>query len=313
MIYSDISVVIPTCKTSDLLWQTIDSALVAASSGKIREIVVVPNAGQKNSVLGVEIQERYNNPLLRVVIRQQPQIIPIFANWDDSISHVTSEYVHILHDDDLVDPDFYTVANEIVAQHPDAALIYLPARFIGDFECDVSPPANPGVWNEASLSLAVRNPFFCPGVIFKKSLHSGFDTSLEFTSDWRAWYFLSIKGKVIIYDRCICSYRIHGQNSTTRIISEGTNVRESLLTATLLSDHYEKSTGHRPDNISDFAASLGYAESVNAAKRGDFRVTCVQLYLAFTSKPCLYSLARSLKRIIVSLSLGRKLRTKLTL
>lgn len=302
---SSISVVIPTCKLSPLLWDAIDSTLASSQNSPVQEILVVPNAGDQNEQIGRTIEERYRNTPIRVIIRKSSDILPIFANWDDSISYASGAFVHLFHDDDLVDLDFYSTANDLIARYPDSALVYLPARFFGELAGETTIPAQEGVWQNAQLHLSTHNHFLCPGVIFRKNFHQGFDSKLKFTSDWKAWYFLSTRGNVVVHPKCFCSYRVHPQSSTSHIITSGTNVRETLMTAKELSSHHKNTTGIQPKNVGGFAASLGYAECIHAVKRGDFGVAFLQLRLATYANFSLYSLALCSKRILQHLILQK--------
>ena len=302
---SRISVVIPTCKFSPFLWDAIDSTLASARHSTVREILVIPNAGEENEGIARAIEERYHNTTLRVVIRETSEVLPVFANWNDSISYASADFIHLFHDDDLVDQDFYATANNLIASYPDSALVYLPARFFGSVVGEMGIPFPDEVWKDASLHLATRNPFLCPGVLFRKSLHQGFDPKFNYTSDWRSWYQLSTQGKVIVHNKYSCSYRVHSLNGSSLLVATGTNVREALITARDLSSHYMGMTGIRPKEIGNFAASLGYTESINAAKRRDIGTMFLQLRLAVAARFSIYSLARILKRILQALVSGR--------
>jgi hypothetical protein len=264
-----ISVIIPTCRASDLLWQTLESVLEADGICPVDEILVVPNAGAENTSLRDEILCRYGNCRIRVHDRQDAEIVPVFENWNACVSFAASDLVHLLHDDDLVSPHFYEQLRRLNSKWPSAVLYYQSCVMFGTASGYVCPITTEMLWKEARVALAQSNRFACPGVVFRKSQFDGFDCNLKYTGDWKAWYELSKKGAVVISPYAAAAYRVHEANTTAQNVKVGRNFSEMIDTEKALRIDLSKDGINILSEPGGFARSMAMHEAHTAATRGD--------------------------------------------
>jgi glycosyltransferase involved in cell wall biosynthesis len=272
-----VSVVIPTCKISEYLWETIDSVLVADSYQSVDEIIVVPNAGPNNSDLYSAISEKYQNTKVIVHQRMDKVIIPIAANWNYCVSVTSSKLVHILHDDDLVSPHFYQQLLRLHITWPDAALYYQACVNFGKQSGYTCPVNTEGPWEEARVTLASRNFFMCPGVVFSRYDFRGFDENLSYCCDWKAWYYLSTKNQTIVSPYAAASYRWHQTNLTASIVKSGKNIDELYATEVCLLDDLSKENIRPISRLGSFTYGLGLNEAHQCYNLGDYDAALLQI------------------------------------
>lgn len=272
-----VSVVIPTCKISEYLWETIDSVLAADSYQSVDEIIVVPNAGPNNSDLHAAISEKYQNTKVSVHKRTDKVIIPVAANWNYCVSVTSSKLVHILHDDDLVSPHFYQQLLRLHTTWPNAALYYQACVNFGKQSGYTCPVDTEGPWEEARVTLASTNCFLCPSVVFSRHVFSGFDESLSYVCDWKAWYYLSKQGQVIVSPYASSSYRWHQTNLTASIVKSGNNIDETYATELVLFDDLLKDNINPISRLGSFAYNMGIYEAYKCCKVGDYDTAFLQI------------------------------------
>jgi glycosyltransferase involved in cell wall biosynthesis len=96
----NISVCIPTYNPDfSLLGQAIDSAIL--QNNYLLEIVVIDNCSQS------DVEKFINEKFPTVKYIRNEINIGMIANWNKCIREAKGEFIHILHDDDWVYPNFY--------------------------------------------------------------------------------------------------------------------------------------------------------------------------------------------------------------
>lgn len=170
----------------------------------------------------------------RIAFHRQTHNLGIVGNFNACIDRARGQWIHILHGDDTVRPDFYKSARGAVEAHPEvgAALcrtIYmdedgqwmgvaeLESRVAGVLEGDFA-------WRQL---IDQRIQFV--GIVVRRSTYEelgGFRQSLPHCLDWDMWKRVAI-AKAVHYDPApMACYRLHAAADSSRLIATGENVTE---------------------------------------------------------------------------------------
>jgi glycosyltransferase involved in cell wall biosynthesis len=98
-----ISIIIPTYKRAHLLPEALESALNQEDAGISYEIIVVDNESSPDHRTDTEIlMQKYINKNVSYYINEEN--LGVFGNWNRAIELAKSNWVSMLHDDDLLRP-----------------------------------------------------------------------------------------------------------------------------------------------------------------------------------------------------------------
>lgn len=281
-----IGVVIPTCGIRDYLWETLESVNKARSKCAPGEVIVCVNAGAESAAIAEIIRKRVG-AWAKVEISDPEKQVPLYANWNLCVSKVSRPYVHLLHDDDTVFPNFYDSMRDLIVANPGGALYTCGSLIKGQYIHYNSGPGVEGRWVDAAQKLTKGNFLINPTVILNKSLFDGFDEKWKFVADWNAWHKLALKGEVFCTLQPLACYRLHEGAATSGFEKTGQNILETRKLLESL----------QPSGVPvdyGFAAGLGYMAAIKCLRNRDFKTAFLQTRLAVGSKFFAVSLGRVL-------------------
>ncbi|MCQ1538468.1 glycosyltransferase [Methanocalculus taiwanensis] len=186
-----VSICIPTYNRADMVVCAIRSAL--AQTYLDIEVVVVDNASTDNIE---EVVASFEDSRLRFV--KNKENLGLFGNFNRCIEVAQGEFLHILHSDDYIDPNFTETCVAFFDEHPNVVLTFsssithIQDRAIeGHYaEKDLIFPAPEGF----QRLLHERCFITCPSVMTRKELYQQIGKySLEFpySSDYYQWLRIS--------------------------------------------------------------------------------------------------------------------------
>ncbi len=184
-----VSICIPTYNRANVIRKTIDSALSQTYTNI--EVIVVDNASTDNTE---EIVASYDDPRLRYV--RNSKNLGLFGNFNRCIELYAGEYLHILHSDDYIDPDFTEKCVDFFNEYTDVWLTSTSSRVISSektvetkvFENDTVLKSPYGF----RKILSDRCYIACPSVMVRRGLYENTDIgkfSLEYpySGDFYQW------------------------------------------------------------------------------------------------------------------------------
>ena len=169
----------------------------------------------------------------RVRVSQTPKNLGLAGGWNACIERAHGEWVHILHQDDLVLPGFYDHLKSLTETHPETGMAF--CRFavmdghghwqgLGPLEqIDSGLLDN---WLERVIS---GYHVECPAVVVKRSVyeHLGrFSHELNFALDLEMWIRIAAHYPVAYEPTILACYRRHANNETARLAQGGTNMMD---------------------------------------------------------------------------------------
>mgnify|MGYP002776997000 CR=1 FL=1 len=230
------SVMIPTYNCANYLAQTLESVLAQAPDPEQMQIEVVDDRSTKDDPEPV-VREIGKG---RVSFYRQPQNVGAIRNFNTCIQRSLGHYVHILHGDDFIAPDFYSSYEELIQLHPDATLIISPSIAVDEnarhIRTELPLPNINGAIGDFPQIQAVRNAVLTPAAIVPRRVYEqvgGFYPRLSHTADWDMWFRAGLYGKVVTLNRQVAYYRIHSESDTSRLALTGENIWEGKYTVDL--------------------------------------------------------------------------------
>jgi hypothetical protein len=170
----------------------------------------------------------------RIAFHRQTHNLGVAGNFNACIERARGQWVHILHGDDTVRPDFYKSARAAVSAHPEvgAALcrtIYMDedGQWMGVAELESRVP---GVLDaDFAWRQMIDQRIQFVGIVVRRSTYEelgGFRPSLPHCLDWDMWKRIAI-AKAVHYDPApMACYRLHAAADSSRLIATGENVTD---------------------------------------------------------------------------------------
>jgi len=265
------SVMIPTYNCANYLAQTLESVLAQDPGPERMQIEVIDDCSTKDDPEAV-VREIGKG---RVSFYRQPQNVGAIRNFNTCIQRSVGHFVHILHGDDFVAPDFYSSYEGLIQSHPDATLIISPSISIDENNQHIrtdSPLTNiDGLIIDFAKIQALRNVILTPTAVVARKVYEqigGFYLPLSHTADWEMWFRAGIHGKAITLDRQVAYYRIHSGSDTSRLALTGKNIWEAKYTVDMCMNQLpEKNRAEIDNNRYSHIAGLAHYFYSDLAKK----------------------------------------------
>ena len=163
--------------------------------------------------------------------RQNEQNLGLFGNLNRALDFAPqTEYLHLLHADDLIKPDFYQRCTAPLASLTGRALIYCGTELIDENDRVISPPRTAPAAAPLMISIKkfiaaqteLRN-FYFPSVLLKTADQPSpcqFHPNIPQLADqlfWAEW--AAHCERVAEVREVLCQYRVHPGNDTKRNIA----------------------------------------------------------------------------------------------
>jgi glycosyltransferase involved in cell wall biosynthesis len=188
--------------------RTLESVLAQDPGPDVMQITVVDDA---SSVVSVE-------PFVRAVAGnrigyiRQPRNTGLARNWNTCVAHSAGTYVHILHQDDLVEPGFYTALAVGFATDSSVGMAFCRHKCIDENDQQL--------W----VSGIERPTIQCPSVVVRRDVYAavgGFRHDLRYLLDWEMWIRIAARYSVWYEPRILATYRRHPASETDLLLKLG--------------------------------------------------------------------------------------------
>jgi len=180
-----VSICIPTYNRANSIGDTIKSAL--SQTYENIEVIVVDNASTDKTE---EVVNSFDDPRLSYVRNRRN--LGLFGNFNRCIELYSGEFLHILHSDDTIPPNFTATCMEFIAAHPEVSLTCTPPLTLSrdgneiisrrfDEPAIFMPPEG------MSVILSGRNFIVCPSVMVRRGVfeqYNGFSMEYSYSSDY---------------------------------------------------------------------------------------------------------------------------------
>ena len=227
------SVMIPTCGNSLYLRATISSVLAGIKDKEDDfQIAIIDNTppGKKSNV-----QEQTSGLPNRFEVFTHDEFVSMGDNWNRCVMYSRGKYIHILHDDDMIAPDFYSEMRTLIESSPAKT---------GLFACMTSSIDQQGnvlqTWRlpeflfsgrAGIIDFAQENYLSAPSVVIKRECYEkigGFYPEFKFALDWEMYCRILRFYDIRVLKKPLAFYRWHETNATFAIQEKGIDIIEAL-------------------------------------------------------------------------------------
>lgn len=214
-----IDIVISTHNRSDLLGMAISSVLNQTNSKY--HLYILDNCSTDNTS---EIVDAFKNTDITYI--KNDKNLGMIGNWNKALTVGKSEYVHIFHDDDILEPHFVDNVCSIINENNNCAFIHTAANIIddkGEFLKESIQPYETITDGNKFFSeyLEFGKTIICPSVVInRRLLPKGiqFSEYFPFTADYNFWLRISNYGSVGYVRTPSLSYRMHTQSTSSTML-----------------------------------------------------------------------------------------------
>jgi len=189
-----ISVVVPVRNRVSYLSDCLSSVIAADLGSALMEIVVVDNASDEPGKVE-EIVAPYSKGRIRLV--RHDVHFPLSENWNRCVDETKGAWVHVLHDDDIVMPHFYSSWLGVIREFPDIGIVASPVSFLDEKGNKKSSQDEANLFKNALVekrelkAFLGGNPLRCPAVMFNRSCWEAigkFRPEIAYAPDWICWF-----------------------------------------------------------------------------------------------------------------------------
>lgn len=203
-----ISVMIPSFNRMTLLKETLDSVMNAYQEWM--EVVVVDDASDKEHP--EQVIAGYGDNRIELMINEKN--LGQINNLNRCIALARGEWIHLLHSDDIVLPDFYSAMRKAILQFPESGAIFCRHQCI-DSEKQLIRISEKwldraGLIPDWQEKIAIRQCIQTPSIIVKKEVYmqsGGFNQDLSGCEDWEMWHRITQQHDVVFLPDILCQYR----------------------------------------------------------------------------------------------------------
>jgi len=215
------SVMIPTYNPDEWLRLTLAAILSQDPGPDLMQIEVVDDASTRVDVRRV-VHDIAGD---RVSFFRQDRNVGICENWNTCIRRARGDLVHLLHQDDLVDPGFYAALGRGLAARPDAGAAFTRWAMIdsnGDtLQVSELEQPDPGILENWIDKIAVTQRIVCASVVVRREVYQFlglYRADLAYALDWEMWRRIACHYPVWYEPAVLASWRIHNQSESRRLL-----------------------------------------------------------------------------------------------
>jgi glycosyltransferase involved in cell wall biosynthesis/tetratricopeptide (TPR) repeat protein len=197
----------------------LESVLAQDKGPDWAEIVVVDDASSTSTarLIAAEFAPR-------VTYRRSPENLGLVGNHNLCLESARGKFIHILHQDDRIEPGFYEALLGPLSANRGLAAAFVNCRFMDTEGAHTShmpsERAQTGELKGLHQRLAIQQRIMFPSIIVRRAAyeaHGGFSPSLIYSFDWEMWGRLAAAGRLWYEPRALALYRLHPASATSRL------------------------------------------------------------------------------------------------
>src|SRR4051794_14895402 len=223
------SVMIPTYNPrTEYLEETLKSVLQQDLGPDQMQIEVIDDCSKDDTAS--EVTRRVGAG--RVTFHREPENRGLANAWNRCIERARGEWVHLLHQDDIVLPGFYdrlrkgaeeSRAGAIFCRH---AVVNATGHWLVMSELHRE---SPGLLDDWHAKITVQCVIQCAAIAVRRSVYEqlgGFLPHLHYVADWEMWQRIASQFPVWFEPSILAGYRLHPHSATSRLRLDAADTRE---------------------------------------------------------------------------------------
>ena len=184
------SVMIPSYNTSKYLVETLQCVLAQDPGKEQMQIMVVDDHSTKGNI--EEIVKEIGGG--RIEFYRQPKNLGQTGNWNTCLNLAKGYWIHLLHDDDLVLPSFYSKLEPALKENTELGAAFCRFQIMNTegkvFDILPSELETSGILENWVDKIAIDSKIQPPSIVVKREVYEklgGFHPDLPHTADWEMW------------------------------------------------------------------------------------------------------------------------------
>ncbi len=218
------SVVIPTYNCAAYLNESLGSVLQQGIALEKLEIIVVDDCSTRDDP-GAVVQRLAGD---RVRFIRHERNVGKSANYTTGINATRGQWIHILHGDDRIQPEFYNSMESIIADWPTVGAVFCESRYInstGEVTGRTGKEQQQsGLLNDWLEKIVIEQRIQTPSIVVRRDVYEslgGFDRRLCLTEDWEMWIRIASCFPFAFNTAAIADYRSFPENSSSEAHASG--------------------------------------------------------------------------------------------
>lgn len=222
------SVMIPVFNCAKYLPELLQSVLIQDLGKDQMQIEVVDDCSTDSDVK--KLVEEIGNG--RIDYYKQPENVGSLRNFETCINRAKGEYVHLLHGDDKLLPEFYVEMGRLFDQYPQVGAGYCKHQYIdseGNPKYDIrSENTGPYILENWLEVLAEKNRIQYVSMVVKRSVyeHLGAFYGVVYGEDWEMWSRVAKHYPVAYHPKILAEYRQHDDSISGTFYRSGKNIQD---------------------------------------------------------------------------------------
>lgn len=275
------SVMIPTYNGKQYLENTLKSLLSQALSPEEMQIEVVDDCSTEEGIEEL-VQQVAGN---RIIFHRNYQNLGLIKNWNECIKRARGEWIHILHQDDIVLPGFYSRLRELLEKESNAGAGFCRHYYIDEQgkqrALSILEQEEAGIIPNWIEKIAVMQRVQFVSIVVKRSVYEalgGFCQDVGSAADWEMWKRIAAHYPVIFEPQPLAGYRLHSTSESSRLVSTGANISDTRK-AIEISQSYLPA--EKVQNLSNQALEHYALYALNTAQtllsQGEYQIAIAQI------------------------------------
>lgn len=235
-----LSVMIPAYESGPYLKETLAGILAQDYGRGAMQIAVVDDA---SPTADIEALLPGLAPPGRIEVHRNPGNLGLAGNWNRCIALARGEFVHLLHQDDVVLPGFYAHLLRGL-RDSQAGMAFCRHDFI-DPAGQRTRRSHRERWRAGILRawldrISERQRIQCPAAIVRRAVYEqvgGFRADLSYALDWEMWVRIAARYRVWYDPEVLAHYRRHGLTATARLDAAGHASPDTLAAIGIFAAH----------------------------------------------------------------------------
>jgi glycosyltransferase involved in cell wall biosynthesis/ubiquinone/menaquinone biosynthesis C-methylase UbiE len=239
------SVMIPTFNGEKYIKETIESVLVQAPNVEQMQIEVVDDNSTEGDIEALVKQVGKG----RVYFHRNNKNLGLVGNWNACIERAIGHWVHILHQDDIVLPGFYSKLQSCLEKDLHLGAAFCRHRYIDDNGKEImisdSERGTPGIVDNWIERIGVMQRIQFPAIVVKREVYEkigGFCPQAGYAADWEMWRRIAVNYPFWYEPTVLAFWRKHSDSESSRQVKLGMDIAD-------LRRSIEISQGYLPKEI----------------------------------------------------------------
>jgi hypothetical protein len=228
----------------------------------------------------------------RVTVHCEPRNLGLAGIWNRCIERARGEWVHILHQGDLVFPGFYQSLRSGVEKFSQAGAALCRHAYCDEHghwhRLSILEMPSPGLLQHFVELLVTTERFQCAAIGVRRSTYEqlgGFNPDLKHALDWEMWIRIANKSPFFYEPKILACWRNHAGATASRQIRSGENIRDIAKAIEIWSSYLPENDAKRLSVCAlQHFAHLALGMAAELLRQNDFEGSLSQVSAALACK-----------------------------